>query len=107
MADSESAGSRFDSCREHGVGTRRARGGPHNRRTGSIPAASRELGGLTGATFSLIPNIEAGLAARWAWEETAARGTVTCFESRRADVGAHVMAHPPAGPADGDGSLRS
>ena len=30
-----------------------------------------ELGGLTDATFSLIPNIEAGLAARWAWEETA------------------------------------
>ena len=24
-----------------------------------------ELGGLTDATFALIPNIEAGLAARW------------------------------------------
>ena len=31
-----------------------------------------ELGGLSDATFSQIPNIEAGLAARWAWEETAA-----------------------------------
>ena len=31
-----------------------------------------ELGGLTDATFSLIPNIEAGLAARWPWEEAAA-----------------------------------
>jgi TROVE domain len=31
-----------------------------------------ELGGLTDATFSLIPNIEAGLAARWAWEEAVA-----------------------------------
>jgi hypothetical protein len=31
-----------------------------------------ELGGLTDATFSLIPNIEAGLAARWSWEEAAA-----------------------------------
>ncbi len=27
-----------------------------------------ELGGLTDATFTLIPNIEAGLAARWPWE---------------------------------------
>ena len=27
-----------------------------------------ELGGLTDATFSLIPNIEAGLASRWPWE---------------------------------------
>ncbi len=31
-----------------------------------------ELGGLTDATFSLIPNIEAGLAARWPWAEAAA-----------------------------------
>jgi TROVE domain-containing protein len=31
-----------------------------------------ELGGLTDATFSLIPNIEAGLASRWPWEEAAA-----------------------------------
>ena len=31
-----------------------------------------ELGGLTDATFSLIPSIEAGLAARWPWEEAAA-----------------------------------
>jgi TROVE domain len=31
-----------------------------------------ELGGLTDATFSLIPNIEAGLAARWPWEEAPA-----------------------------------
>jgi hypothetical protein len=31
-----------------------------------------ELGGLTDSAFSLIPNIEAGLAARWAWEEPAA-----------------------------------
>ena len=36
-----------------------------------------ELGGLTDATFSLISNIEAGLAARWPWEEAAAGGTVT------------------------------
>jgi hypothetical protein len=26
-----------------------------------------ELGGLTDAAFSLIPNIEAGAAARWPW----------------------------------------
>jgi len=31
-----------------------------------------ELGGLTDATFALIPNIEAGLAARWPWMEAAA-----------------------------------
>jgi len=31
-----------------------------------------ELGGLTDATFSLIPNIEAGLASRWPWEGAAA-----------------------------------
>ena len=31
-----------------------------------------ELGGLTDATFSLIPNIEAGLAARWPWAEAVA-----------------------------------
>jgi hypothetical protein len=31
-----------------------------------------ELGGLTDATFSLIPNIEAGLASRRPWEEAAA-----------------------------------
>ena len=30
-----------------------------------------ELGGLTDATFALIPNIEAGLAARWPWAEAA------------------------------------
>jgi hypothetical protein len=28
-----------------------------------------ELGGLTDATFALIPNIEAGMAARWPWEK--------------------------------------
>ena len=32
-----------------------------------------ELGGLTDATFSLIPNIEAGLAARWPWVNLAAQ----------------------------------
>ena len=32
-----------------------------------------ELGGLTDATFTLIPNIEAGRAARWPWDETAAQ----------------------------------
>jgi hypothetical protein len=31
-----------------------------------------ELGGLTDATFFLIPNIETGLAARWPWEEAVA-----------------------------------
>ena len=31
-----------------------------------------ELGGLTDAAFSLIPNIEAGLASRWPWEGAAA-----------------------------------
>jgi TROVE domain-containing protein/VWA domain-containing protein len=31
-----------------------------------------ELGGLTDATFSLIPNIETGLAARWPWVEAVA-----------------------------------
>ena len=31
-----------------------------------------ELGGLTDATFALIPNIENGLAARWPWTEAAA-----------------------------------
>jgi len=31
-----------------------------------------ELGGLTDATFALIPNIENGLAARWPWMEAAA-----------------------------------
>jgi hypothetical protein len=31
-----------------------------------------ELGGLTDATFSLIANIEARLAARWPWAEAAA-----------------------------------
>jgi hypothetical protein len=31
-----------------------------------------ELGGLTDATFALIPNIENGLAARWPWAEAAA-----------------------------------
>jgi hypothetical protein len=30
-----------------------------------------ELGGLTEATFAPIPNIEAGLAARWPWAEAA------------------------------------
>jgi hypothetical protein len=30
-----------------------------------------ELGGLTEATFALIPDIEAGLAARWPWVEAA------------------------------------
>jgi TROVE domain len=29
-----------------------------------------ELGGLTDATFALIPNIENGLAARWPWERS-------------------------------------
>jgi len=32
-----------------------------------------ELGGLTDATFSLIPNIEAGLAASWPWVNPAAQ----------------------------------
>jgi hypothetical protein len=32
-----------------------------------------ELGGLTDATFSLIPNIEAGLAASWPWVSPAAQ----------------------------------
>jgi hypothetical protein len=32
-----------------------------------------ELGGLTDATFALIPNIEAGLAARWPWVNPAAQ----------------------------------
>ena len=36
-----------------------------------------ELGGLTDATFSLIPNIEAGLASRWPWGGSRGRGTVT------------------------------
>jgi hypothetical protein len=31
-----------------------------------------ELGGLTDATFALIPNIEAGLAGRWPWTAAAA-----------------------------------
>ena len=31
-----------------------------------------ELGGLTNATFSLIPNIQAGVAARWPWVQAAA-----------------------------------
>ncbi|HEV2255796.1 MAG TPA: TROVE domain-containing protein [Streptosporangiaceae bacterium] len=31
-----------------------------------------ELGGLTDATFALIPNIEAGAAARWPWVHAAA-----------------------------------
>jgi len=31
-----------------------------------------ELGGLTDATFWLIPNIESGLASRWPWERAAA-----------------------------------
>ena len=35
-------------------------------------AKRHELGGLTDATFALIPNIEAGLAARWPWNEGAA-----------------------------------
>jgi hypothetical protein len=35
-------------------------------------ANRHELGGLTDATFALIPNIEAGLAARWPWNEGAA-----------------------------------
>jgi hypothetical protein len=30
-----------------------------------------ELGGISDATFSLIPNIEAGLASRWPWEGAA------------------------------------
>jgi hypothetical protein len=32
-----------------------------------------ELGGLTDATFTLIPNIENGLAARWPWAESLPR----------------------------------
>jgi hypothetical protein len=31
-----------------------------------------KLGGLTDATFALIPNIEAGAAARWPWVHAAA-----------------------------------
>jgi hypothetical protein len=41
-------------------------GYPHS----AMPASAgnrHELGGLTDATFALIPNIEAGLAARWPW----------------------------------------
>ena len=37
-------------------------------RHSAMPAGQgnrRELGGLTDATFGLIPNIEAGLVARW------------------------------------------
>ena len=40
-------------------------------RHSAMPAGTgnrHELGGLTDATFGLIPNIEAGLAARWPWE---------------------------------------
>jgi hypothetical protein len=32
-----------------------------------------ELGGLTDATFALIPNLESGLAARWPWVNRAAQ----------------------------------
>jgi hypothetical protein len=32
------------------------------------PGNRHELGGLTDATFALIPNIESGLACRWPWE---------------------------------------
>jgi hypothetical protein len=41
-------------------------------RRSAMPAGHgnrHELGGLTDAAFSLIPNIEAGLAARWPWTE--------------------------------------
>lgn len=31
-----------------------------------------EVGGLTDAAFGLIPNIEAGRASRWPWNEAAA-----------------------------------
>jgi TROVE domain len=40
-------------------------------RYSAIPAAPgnrHELGGLTDATFALIPNLEAGVARRWPWE---------------------------------------
>jgi hypothetical protein len=39
-------------------------------RHSAMPAGAgnrHELGGLTDATFALIPNIEAGMAARWPW----------------------------------------
>ena len=45
-------------------------------RHSAMPAGSgnrHELGGLTDATFSLIPNIEAGLAANWPWEGAVAQ----------------------------------
>ena len=45
-------------------------------RHSAMPAGSgnrHELGGLTDATFALIPNIEAGLAANWPWEGAAAQ----------------------------------
>jgi hypothetical protein len=44
-------------------------------RHSAMPAGGgnrHELGGLTDATFSLIPNIESGLASRWPWERAAA-----------------------------------
>jgi hypothetical protein len=44
-------------------------------RHSAVPAGRgnrHELGGLTDATFSLIPNIEAGLAARWPWDKAVA-----------------------------------
>jgi hypothetical protein len=49
-----------------------------------------ELGGLTDATFALVPNIEAGLAARWPWNEGAAG-----YSDQRKDEGQH---HRRCGP---------
>jgi hypothetical protein len=43
-------------------------------RQSAMPAGHgnrHELGGLSDATFDLIPNIEAGLASRWPWEGAA------------------------------------
>jgi len=53
-------------------------------------ANRHELGGLTDATFALVPNIEAGLAARWPWNEGAAG-----YSDQRKDEGQH---HRRCGP---------
>jgi hypothetical protein len=48
-------------------------------RRSAMPAGRgnrHELGGLTDATFALIPNIEAGLAARWPWAQAQGQGQV-------------------------------
>jgi len=38
----------------------------------SAPSRAASTCGLTDLAYALIPNIEAGRAARWAWEEPAA-----------------------------------